>query len=71
MLVQQILMNYSFICRFFKAPHSSIAVVENKTLYLPTSFDIKALKTDEDEPLEHRDAVGGFIIPLQPAVFGG
>lgn len=64
-------MDLSLIRRFFKASHSSIAVVDNKALYFSASFDIKALKTDEDEPLEQRDAVGGFIIPLQPAVFGG
>lgn len=65
-------MSLSFVRRFFTAPHSSIAVVVNeKTLYLSTSFDVKALKADENELLEQRDAVGGFNIPLQPAVFGG
>lgn len=68
--MDQILTNVSSVCRFFTAPHSSIAVVDEKT-YLSTSFDVKALKADENELLEQRDAVGGFNIPLQPAVFGG
>ena len=70
--VEQALMHVKNVlsCRFFKAPHSSTAVVYKKTLSLSTSFDVKALKPDQDEPLEQRDAVGG-VLPLQPAVFGG
>lgn len=64
-------MSLSSVRRFFTVLHSSIAVVDEKTLYLSTSFDVKALKADENELLEQRDAVGGFNIPLQPAVFGG
>lgn len=64
-------MGASSVRRFFTASHSSIAVVDEKAFYLPTSFDVKALKADENELLEQRDAVGGFNIPLQPAVFGG
>lgn len=64
-------MGVSSVRRFFTASHSSIAVVDDKTFYLSTSFAVKALKADENELLEQRDAVGGFNIPLQPAVFGG
>ena len=55
---------------FFNALHSSFAVVDKDTIYLSPFFH-KVLEVGQNELLKHRDVVGGFSLPLQPAVFGG